>query len=145
MGRVIRLPVGEPLEATLATLGLLERAELEQVREQVGALLAAMAPPPVEPTRTKRLQAQRGQGWIEARFVYDRQTGRQYGPYLYRRWRDGRRKRTQYVGKPTAPVTPASSVLNASSGSDGVRDIARLEQAQAPDGPVGLPPEVPQT
>ena len=146
MGRVIRLPVGEPLEVTLATLGLLERAELEQVREQVGALLQAMAPPPADPEapRTKRLRAQRGQGWIEARFVYDRQTGRQYGPYLYRRWRDGRRKHTQYVGKPTAPVTPSSSILNASSSAAGVRDTARLEQAQAPEGLVGLPGEMTQ-
>src|ERR1051325_5633722 len=111
MGRVVRLPIGEPLEAALATLGLLDRAELEQIREQAGALLQAMAPPPTEceeASRTKRLRAQRGQGWIEARFVYDRQTGRQYGPYPSRRWRDGQRKRTQYVGKPTAPLTQAS-------------------------------------
>lgn len=113
MGRVVRLPVGEPLEATLATLGLLERAELEQVREQVSALLQAMAPPPTDPPRTQRLQAQRGLGWIEARFVHDQQTGRKYGPYLYRRWRDGRRKRTQYVGKPTNPATPAPNGLSA--------------------------------
>lgn len=38
-----------------------------------------------------------GSGWWEWKWVEAK--GRRYGPYLYRRWRDGRRKRSRYEGK----------------------------------------------
>src|ERR687883_469468 len=106
-GRVIRLPVAEPLEAALAAIAQLDRGELAQLHEQIGAVLRATAPP-TAPTRAERVRAQRGQGWIETRFVRDRQTGQRYGPYLVRRWREGGRKRLQYLGKRTGP-DPSSS------------------------------------
>ena len=111
-------------------------------REQVGALLQAMAPPPAEPTRMARPQARHGGGWIEVRFIPDRDTGRRYGPYLYRRWRDGRRKRTQYLGKPTTPGTPLPGVGSGSLLGDGSREASL--QAESGDRLVGLPAEVPQ-
>jgi hypothetical protein len=40
-----------------------------------------------------------GQGWLEARYVRDRDTGHTYGPYLYQRWREAGRKRARYLGK----------------------------------------------
>jgi hypothetical protein len=39
-----------------------------------------------------------GSGWLEWRWVA-KPSGRQFGPYMYYRWREGRRKRTKYVGK----------------------------------------------
>src|SRR5919199_4896745 len=106
-GRVIRLPVAEPLEAALAAIAQLDRGELEQLHDQMGAVLRATAPP--APTRAERARAQRGQGWIEAHFVRDRQTGQRYGPYLVRRWREGGRKRLQYLGKRIGPDLPTGT------------------------------------
>jgi hypothetical protein len=37
-----------------------------------------------------------GSGWLEWRWV-EKPSGQQFGPYVYR-WREGRRKRTKYVG-----------------------------------------------
>jgi hypothetical protein len=62
-GRVIRLPVAEPLEAALAAIAQLDRGELAQLHEQIGAVLRATAPPPMAPTRAERVRVQRGQGW----------------------------------------------------------------------------------
>src|SRR5919201_6064818 len=108
-GRVIRLPITEPLEVALAAIAQLDRAELAQLHEQIGAVLQATAPPPAAPTRAERVRTQRGQGWIEMRFVRDPETGRRYGPYLVRRWREGRRKRLQYLGKRAGPDMPTST------------------------------------
>src|SRR5918911_2254954 len=108
-GRVIRLPVAEPLEAAIAAIAQLDRGELEQLHEQIGAVLRATAPPPTGPTRAERARRQRGQGWIETRFVRDRLTGQRYGPYLVRRWREGGRKRLQYLGKRTGPDPSTST------------------------------------
>lgn len=38
-----------------------------------------------------------GSGWWEAKHI--RVKGREYGPYLYWRWREGGRKRSKYEGK----------------------------------------------
>lgn len=43
----------------------------------------------------KNGQVNGGDGWIEERFVNG------CGPYRYRRWWDGKRKRSQYLGKGT--------------------------------------------
>ena len=56
--------------------------------------------------RVECVRVQRGQGWIETRFVRDPETGRRYGPYLVRRWREGGRKRLQYLGKRAGPDLP---------------------------------------
>ena len=109
VARVIRLPIAEPLEVALAAIAQLDRAELAQLHEQIGAVLQATAPPPAAPTRAERVRTQRGQAWIETRFVRDPETGRRYGPYLVRRWREGRRKRLQYLGKRTGPDVPTST------------------------------------
>jgi len=39
-----------------------------------------------------------GSGWLEWRWVV-KHSGRQFGPYVYYRWRESGRKRTRYVGK----------------------------------------------
>jgi hypothetical protein len=39
-----------------------------------------------------------GAGWLEWRWV-SKPSGTRCGPYLYFRWREGKRKRTKYVGK----------------------------------------------
>jgi hypothetical protein len=108
-GRVIRLPMAEPLEVAMAALAGLDRAELEQLHEQIGAVLQATAPPPAAPTRAERGRAQGGQGWIQTRVVRDPETGRRYGPYLVRRWPEGRRKRLQYLGTRAGPDVPTST------------------------------------
>jgi hypothetical protein len=41
-----------------------------------------------------------GAGWLEWRWIR-KTSGREYGPYVYYRWRDAGRKRTKYVGKVT--------------------------------------------
>src|SRR5919201_4887491 len=108
-GRVIRLPITEPLEVALAAIAQLDRAELAQLHEQIGAVLQATAPPPAAPTRAERVRTQRGHGWIETRFVRDPETGRRYGPYLVRRCREGRSTRMKYLGKRTCP-DPSRSI-----------------------------------
>jgi hypothetical protein len=44
-----------------------------------------------------------GSGWLEWRMV-SKPSGREFGPYVYYRWREGGRKRTKYVGR--AAVRP---------------------------------------
>jgi hypothetical protein len=144
-GRVIRLPVAEPLEAALAAIARLDRGELEQLHEQIGAVLQATAPPPAAPTRAERVRAQRGQGWIEAHFVRDRHPGQRYGPYLVRRWREGGRKRLQYLGKRTGPE-PSTSTSETKAGSGSGRDLDRVSgdgaQSEANESLLRVPPEV---
>jgi hypothetical protein len=40
-----------------------------------------------------------GSVWLEVKYIRDPVSGRQYGPYLYGRWREGARKRSRYIGK----------------------------------------------
>jgi hypothetical protein len=44
-GRVIRFPIADPLETALVAATELDREQLEQLQEQVAALLAALPPP----------------------------------------------------------------------------------------------------
>ncbi len=99
-GRLIRPPVAGPLEAALAAIAQLDRGELEQLHEQIGAVLRATAPPPA-PTRAERARRQRGQGSIDAGCVRDRLTGQRYGSY--------KRKRLQYLGKRISPDLPTGT------------------------------------
>src|SRR5919204_5681014 len=130
VARVIRLPIAEPLEVALAAIAQLDRAELAQLHEQIGAVLQATAPPPAAPTRAERVRTQRGQGWIETRFVRDPETGRRYGPYLVRRWREGRRKRLQYLGKRTSP-DPSRSMNETEAGSGSGREVGGVSRDAA--------------
>src|ERR671938_1543727 len=143
-GRVIRLPVAAPLEAALAAIAQLDRGELEQLPEQIGAVLRATAPPQA-PTPAERARRQRGQGWIETRFVQDRLTGQRYGPYLVRRWREGGRKRLQYLGKRAGPDLPTSTEA-AQAGSGSGHELGRGSgdgaQSEANAGLLRVPPEV---
>ena len=41
-GRVIRFPIADPLETALVAATELDREQLEQLRDQVAALLAAL-------------------------------------------------------------------------------------------------------
>ena len=145
VGRVIRLPVAEPLEAAIAAIAQLDRGELEQLHEQLGAVLRATAPPPAAPTRAERARRQRGQGWIETRFVRDQLTGQRYGPYLVRRWREGGRKRLQYLGKRIGPDLPTGTQATEAGSSSG-RELTGVSrdgaQAEAKDGTLRVPPEV---
>ena len=100
------------------------------------------------PTRAERARRQRGQGWIEAHFVRDRLTGQRYGPYLVRRWREGGRKRLQYLGKrigPDLPTGTAAAQAELGSGCEvsGVSGVGA--QAEAEDGSFRVPAEVTET
>ncbi len=143
-GRVIRLPVAEPLEAALAAIAQLDRGDLEQLHDQIGAVLRATAPPQA-PTRAERARRQRGQGWIETRFVRDQLTGQRYGAYLVRRWREGKRKRLQYLGKRIGPDLPTDTdAAQADLGSR--RELSGVSgcgaQAEAKDGSLRVPAEM---
>jgi hypothetical protein len=104
-GRLIRFPMAEPLETALVAATELDREQLEQLRDQVAALLAALPPPapaPVvqpKPERSPYLaglpQGPRGGGAIE--WKWHRQGNHRYGPYPYLRLRLGGRQRSIYL------------------------------------------------
>ena len=87
-------------------LDLLDRAGLLALREEVDARLAALDDQAATAADglvgnegangggvpTKGGRAGRG-GWVEMRMVNG------CGPYAYRRWWEGGRKRTRYIGK----------------------------------------------
>jgi hypothetical protein len=102
--RVIRFPIAEPLETALVAATELDREQLEQLRDQVAALLAAMPPPPTperepKPERSPWLaglpEGVRGGGWIEWKWMSQGQ--RRFGPYPYLRVRVGGRHRSIYL------------------------------------------------
>ena len=102
--RVIRFPIAEPLETALVAATELDREQLEQLRDQVAALLAAMAPPPApesepKPERSPLLaglpEGPRGGGSIEWKGI--RRGQRVFGPYPYLRVRLSGRKRSIYL------------------------------------------------
>ena len=113
--RVIRFPIAEPLETALVAATELDREQLEELRDQVAALLAAMPPPPAperEP-RTERSpwlaglpEGVRGGGWIEWKWMSQGQ--RRFGPYPYLRVRVGGRQRSIYL-KALAQATRAAA------------------------------------
>ena len=98
--RVIRFPIAEPLETALVAATELDREQLEQLRDQVAALLAAMPPRPApisepKPERSPLLaglpEGVRGGGWIEWKWIGRGQ--RRFGPYPYLRvWVSGRHR-----------------------------------------------------
>ena len=104
-GRVIRFPIADPLETALVAATELDREQLEQLQEQVAALLAALPPPAAapaakgKPERSSYLvglpEGPRGGGWIEWRTV--RHGDKIYGPYPYYRTRLNGRKWTIYL------------------------------------------------
>lgn len=76
------------------------QARLAEIVEELAALDLADAvqevledAAPAGSHSTTGGQGNGGDGWIEERFVNG------CGPYLYRRWWDGKRKRSQYIGK----------------------------------------------
>jgi hypothetical protein len=102
-GRVIRFPIADPLETALVAATELDREQLEQLRDQVAALLAALPPPaPVVTAKSERSplltglpEGRRGGGSIEwKRF---RRGQRVFGPYPYLRVRVGGRHRSIYL------------------------------------------------
>lgn len=125
-GRLIRFPIAEPLETALVAATELDREQLEQLREHVAALLAAMPPPPAplnEPIRPERSpflaglpQGRRGGGFIEWKWV--RHGVKLYGPYPYLRLRLEGRQRSIYLralaqatresAAPGGPETPSA-------------------------------------
>jgi hypothetical protein len=124
-GRVIRFPIADALETALVAATELDRDQLEQLREHVRALLAALPPPPalvVEPARGRSPflaglpQGPRGGGSIEWKRV--RQGQKVYGPYPYLRVRLGGRQRSIYlralaqatreVARSGGPVSPSA-------------------------------------
>src|ERR671934_753736 len=103
--RLIRFPMAEPLETALAAATELDREELEQLRDQVAALLEALPPPipapaaEAKPERSPYLaglpEGPRGGGAIE--WKWHRQGNHRYGPYPYLRLRLGGRQRSIYL------------------------------------------------
>ena len=114
-GRVIRFPIADPLETALVAATELDRAQLEQLRDQVAVLLAALPPPPApdvaaKPERSPLLtglpEGRRGGGSIEwKRF---RRGARVFGPYPSLRVRVGGRHRSIYL-KALAHATRAAA------------------------------------
>ena len=113
--RLIRFPIAEPLETALVAATELDREQLEQLRDQVAALLAAMPPPPVplrepKPERSPFLAGlpagPRGGGWIEWKWIGRGQ--RRFGPYPYLRVRVSGRHRSIYL-KALAHATRAAA------------------------------------
>ena len=115
-GRVIRFPIADPLETALVAATELDYEQLEQLRDQVAALLAASAPPApapmvkAEPERPALLrglaEGPRGGGSIEWKRI--RHGDKVYGPYPYLRLRIGGRQRSIYL-KALAQATRASA------------------------------------
>ena len=103
--RLIRFPMAEPLETALVAATELDREELEQLRDQVAALLEALPPPipapaaEAKPERSPYLaglpEGPRGGGAIE--WKWHRQGNHRYGPYPYLRLRLGGRQRSIYL------------------------------------------------
>jgi hypothetical protein len=104
--RLIRFPIAEPLETALVAATELDREQLEQLRDQVAALLEALPPPPApapaveaRPERSPYLaglpEGPRGGGAIE--WKWHRQGDHRYGPYPYLRLRLGGRQRSIYL------------------------------------------------
>ncbi len=113
--RVIRFPIAEPLETALVAATELDREQLEQLRDQVVALLAAMPPPPApisepKPERSPLLAGlpagPRGGGSIEWMWIGRGQ--RRFGPYPYLRVHVGGRHRSIYL-KALAHATRAAA------------------------------------
>ena len=103
-GRLIRFPIAEPLETALVAATELDREQLEQLRDQVAALLAAMPPPPAPVSEPKLERSPflaglpegvRGGGWIE--WKQFRRGSRVVGPYPYLRVRVSGRHRSIYL------------------------------------------------
>lgn len=118
--RVIRFPIADPLQTALVAASELNRDELEQLRDQVAALLAALPRPAAtpaakaKPERSPYLvglpEGPRGGGWIEWKTI--RKGDKMYGPYPYYRVRlDGRKKWTIYL-KALAQATRESAMID---------------------------------
>ena len=103
--RLIRFPMAEPLETALVAATELDREQLEQLRDQVAALLEALPPPvpaPAAEAKSERSpylaglpEGPRGGGAIE--WKWHRQGNHRYGPYPYLRLRLGGRQRSIYL------------------------------------------------
>src|ERR1700730_12510496 len=104
-GRVIRFPIADPLETALVAATELDREQLEQLRDQVAALLAASASPAAAPMVKSEQErppylrglpeGPHGGGSIEWKRI--RQGDKVYGPYPYLRFRSGGRQRSIYL------------------------------------------------
>jgi hypothetical protein len=115
-GRVIRFPIADALETALVAATELDYEQLEQLRDQVAALLAASAPPspaPMVKSEQERPpflrglpEGPRGGGSIEWKRI--RHGDKVYGPYPYLRLRIGGRQRSIYL-KALAHATRASA------------------------------------
>ena len=114
--RLIRFPMAEPLETALVAATELDREQLEQLRDQVAALLEALPPPVPAPVGTAKPgrspylaglpEGPRGGGAIE--WKWHRQGDHRYGPYPYLRFRLGGRQRSIYL-KVLAEATRAAA------------------------------------
>lgn len=116
-GRLIKFPIAEPLETALVAATELDREQLEQLRDQVAALLEALPPPPApvgepkpQPERSPFLaglpQGPRGGGSIEWKWI--RRGQRIFGPYPYLRVRVRGQHRSIYL-KALAQATRAAA------------------------------------
>jgi hypothetical protein len=104
-GRLIRFPIADPLETALVAATELDYEQLEQLRDQVAALLAASCPSTPAPLVTSEQErpsflrglpeGPRGGGSIEWKRI--RHGDKVYGPYPYLRLRIGGRQRSIYL------------------------------------------------
>jgi len=84
------------------------RADLAAIRDVVAALEASAGHAEEQAAREEVAGANSapvgrvGSVWLEMKYIRDAASGKQYGPYLYGRWRDAGRKRSKYIGKAPA-------------------------------------------
>lgn len=87
-------------QTVTSNMSKLNRAELENVADLVAAMLAELEETPEETAPSGQAAAggpkskgSKGGSWLEERTING------CGPYVYKRWREGGRKHSEYVGK----------------------------------------------
>lgn len=78
-------------------------SHLEQLIELLTLLWEAKQLPPIQPgesTQTESVNPHRGRARIELKYIPDsRGSGAVYGPYRYLRFMEGKRHKSEYLGK----------------------------------------------
>jgi hypothetical protein len=88
------------LDKTVATLGVLNRAELQELLVLVNDMIdTGYFDPAGAADRANGVKAGEAKGYVETKLIRDAKHGKVYGPYLYLRvWRDGVLT-SKYLGK----------------------------------------------
>jgi hypothetical protein len=94
-----------PTDLLIQSAATLARDDLLELKAAIDALLVATEPIVIdldderERRRPEAPAKRSAAGWIELQ--YKTVNGKRYGPYKYLKWRQGRIKKSKYLGKPT--------------------------------------------